>query len=280
MEFIRKSNVIQWKNGECVSIEENSVEDEYTYLFIDYLIPRKFSTYPKDLEDFAIGYCLGEGLIKSYKDIDKIEIDGTNILVSTKLKHKLEEDFEQDGIVQKRKGDCEHACVCRLLEYQGVNSDNAGGIRSEIETIKPNNSNLKIKASQIIKDVNHLTDEAIIWNKTAGVHVAKLNYKDKIIIREDVSRHVAVDKVIGAASKESYDFSKCYIVYSGRIPADMLIKVIRVGIPIIISNAAPASSGIDVARAGNITIIGFVRKDRFTVFTAPERVDFEILNSG
>ena len=275
MEFIRQSDVIQWKNGEYKTIKENSVEDEYTYLFIDYLPPRKFSTYPKDLEDFAIGYCLGEGLIKDFSDIESIKLDGSNVLVTTKLTHNPEEDLEQDSIVQKRKGDCEHACVCRLLEYQGVNSDNAGGIRSELKTIKPNNSNLKIDATQIIKDIKHLTDEAKIWQKTAGVHVAQLKYRDKIIVREDVSRHVAVDKVIGAASKEGYDLSNSYISYSGRMPADMLIKVIRVGIPIIISNAAPASSGIDVAKTGNITVVGFVKDNRFTVFTAPERVNLK-----
>lgn len=275
MELLNEINVIQWKNGESKAIKEHTVNDEYTYLFIDYLPPRKFSTYPNDLEDFAIGYCLGEGLIKDYSDIDSIKIDGTNILVTTKLNHDPEEDLEQEGIVQERKGNCEHACVCRLLEYQGVNSDNAGGIRSELKTIEPNNSDLKIDATQIIKDIKHLTDKAKIWQKTAGVHVAQLKYKDKIIIREDVSRHVAVDKVIGAAAKEGYDFSQCYISYSGRMPADMLIKVIRVGIPIIISNAAPASSGIDVAEAGNITVIGFVRDNRFTIYTSPERVNLE-----
>ena len=275
MDFLRQSDVIQWKDGKYETIKENSVDDEYTYLFIDYLPPRKFSTYPKDLEDFAVGYCLGEGLIKDFSDIKSIKTDGTNILVSTNLNHDPEEDLEQDGIVQERKGNYEHACVCRLLEYQGVNSDNAGGIRSELKSIEPNTSDLKIDATQIIKDMKHLTDEAKIWKKTAGVHVAQLKYEDKIIIREDVSRHVAVDKVIGAASKEGYDFSKCYISYSGRMPADMLIKVIRVGIPIIISNAAPASSGIDVANAGNITMVGFVRENRFTIFTSPERVNLE-----
>lgn len=275
MELLRECDVIQWKDGEHEIIKEKTVNDEYTYLFIDYLPPRKFTTYPTDLKDFAIGYCLGEGLIKDYSDISSIELDGTNILITTKLNHDPEEDLEQEGIVQERKGNCEHACVCRLLEYQGVNSDNAGGIRSELKTIEPNTSDLKIDATQIIKDIKHLTDEAKIWQKTAGVHVAQLKYKDKIIIREDVSRHVAVDKVIGAAAKEGYDFSQCYISYSGRMPADMLIKVIRVGIPIIISNAAPASSGIDVAEAGNITVIGFVRDNRFTIYTSPERVNLK-----
>ncbi|MBR0271371.1 MAG: formate dehydrogenase accessory sulfurtransferase FdhD [Methanobrevibacter sp.] len=275
MDLIRQTDVIQWKDGEYKTIKENTVNDEYTYLFIDYLPPRKFSTYPENLEDFAVGYCLGEGLIKDYSDIKSIQLDGTNILVTTTLSHDPEEDLEQDGIVQQKKGNCEHACVCRLLEYQGVNSDNAGGIRSDLETIEPILSDLTVDATQIIKDIKHLTDEAKIWQKTAGVHVAQLKYEDNIIIREDVSRHVAVDKVIGAASKEGYDFSKCYISYSGRMPADMLIKVIRVGIPIIISNAAPAASGIDVAEAGNITMVGFVRDNRFTVFTAPERINLK-----
>lgn len=275
MKAIRKFEAIQWKAGQQRTIEERTVDDEYTYLFIDFLPPRKFTTYPIDLEDFAIGYCLGEGLIKDYSDIESIKVDGTNVLVSTRLSHVPEEDLEQEGIVQERKGNCEHACVCRLLEYNGVLSDNAGGIRSELKTIEKNTSDLTIDARDIIEDMEYLKEHALIWSKTASVHVAQLVYQDKRIIREDVSRHVAVDKVIGAAAREGYDFSQCYITYSGRMPADMLIKVIRVGIPIIISNAAPAGSGIDVALAGNITMIGFVRGDRFTIYTAPERVNME-----
>ena len=275
MKAIRKVEAVQWKAGKQRTIEERTVDDEYTYLFIDFLPPRKFTTYPIDLEDFTIGYCLGEGLIKDYSDIESIKVEGTNVLVSTRLSHVPEEDLEQEGIVQERKGNCEHACVCRLLEYNGVLSDNAGGIRSELKTIEKNTSDLTIDARDIIEDMEYLKEHALIWSKTASVHVAQLVYQDKRIIREDVSRHVAVDKVIGAAAREGYDFSQCYITYSGRMPADMLIKVIRVGIPIIISNAAPAGSGIDVALAGNITMIGFVRGDRFTIYTAPERVNME-----
>ena len=275
MKAIRKFEAIQWKAGQQRTIEERTVDDEYTYLFIDFLPPRKFTTYPIDLEDFTIGYCLGEGLIKDYSDIESIKVEGTNVLVSTRLSHVPEEDLEQEGIVQERKGNCEHACVCRLLEYNGVLSDNAGGIRSELKTIEKNTSDLTIDARDIIEDMEYLKEHALIWSKTASVHVAQLVYQDKRIIREDVSRHVAVDKVIGAAAREGYDFSQCYITYSGRMPADMLIKVIRVGIPIIISNAAPAGSGIDVALAGNITMMGFVRGDRFTIYTAPERVNME-----
>ncbi|WP_299525921.1 formate dehydrogenase accessory sulfurtransferase FdhD [uncultured Methanobrevibacter sp.] len=275
MEFIKTIPVIKWKNKKYEKNEEQTVEDKYAYLFIDYLPPRKFSVYPKNLEDFAIGYCLGEGLIKAKEDLKEIKISKTNILIKTHLNHTPEEDFEQDEIIQRKKGNCEHACVCRLLEYQGVNSDNAGGIRSQLKTITPNNSTLKINATQIIKDMRNLTKNAKIWEKTGGVHVAQLIYNNKTIIREDVSRHVAVDKVIGAAFKLGYDLTQSYTTYSGRMPADMIIKVIRVGIPIIISNAAPAHSGYEIAKKGNITMIGFVRENRFNLYSAPERVNLK-----
>lgn len=275
MEFIKTIDAIKWKDGNYEKTEEKTVEDEYAYLFIDCLPPRKFSVYPKNLDDFAIGYCLGEGLIKTNEDIEEIKVSKTNVLVKTRLNHTSEEDFEQDDIVQKRKGKCEHACVCRLLEYQGVNSDNAGGIRSQLKTVTPNNSTLKIDATQIIKDIDNLKENAKIWQDTGSVHVAQLIYKNKSIIREDVSRHVAVDKVIGAAFKSGYDLTQSYITYSGRMPADMLIKVIRVGIPIIISNAAPAASGYEIAKKGNITMVGFVRNNRFNLYSAPQRINLE-----
>lgn len=275
MEFIKKIDAIKWKDGNYEKTEEKTVEDEYAYLFIDCLPPRKFSVYPKNLDDFAIGYCLGEGLIKTNEDIEEIKVSKTNVLVKTRLNHTPEEDFEQNEIIQKRKGNCEHTYVCRLLEYQGVNSDNAGGIRTQLKTVTPNNSTLKIDATQIIKDMDNLKENAKIWQKTGSVHVAQIIYKNKSIIREDVSRHVAVDKVIGAAFKSEYDLTQSYIIYSGRMPADMLIKVIRVGIPIIISNAAPAASGYEIAKKGNITMVGFVRNNRFNLYSAPQRINLE-----
>lgn len=123
--------------------------------------------------------------------------------------------------------------------------------------------------------MENLKENAKIWQETGSVHVAQLIYKNKSIIREDVSRHVVVDKVIGAAFKSEYDLTQSYITYSGRMPADMLIKVIRVGIPIIISNAAPAASGYEIAKKGNITMVGFVRNNRFNLYSAPQRINLE-----
>lgn len=111
MDFLRQTDVIQWNDGKYETIKENSVDDEYTYLFIDYLPPRKFSTYPKDLEDFAIGYCLGEGLIKDYNDIESIKLDGTNVLVSTKLS-MIQKKIWNKKELSKRKKEIVNMLVC------------------------------------------------------------------------------------------------------------------------------------------------------------------------
>lgn len=275
MEYIKKIPAIRWENGEYRKVEEKTVEDENIYFHIDLLPPRKFSTYPADLEDFIIGYCLGDGLIKSIDDIIDIEVEDKNVTIHTKLCHTPEEDFESEDILQEREGGCKHACACRLLEYQGVMSDSAGGWRSELKTIEPVESDLTVDASEIIKNMKRLREKAEVWQATGSVHVAQLVYGDKYITREDVSRHVAVDKVIGAAAQRGYDLSRCYVTYSGRMPADMLIKVVRVGIPILVSNAAPAGSGYDIAEKGHITMVGFVRDNRFNLYTAPERVNLD-----
>ena len=273
MDFIKEIPAIKWKDGNFQKVKEHTVGDENIYFFIDNLMPRKFSTYPTHLDDFAVGYCLGEGLIKTADDIESIDIEDNRVIIKTKFNHIPEEDFETDSILQERKGDGQHVCACRLLEYQGVMSDSAGGWRSELKNIQVNNSDLTIDASQIIKDMERLTDKAEVWQATGSVHVAQLVYKGEYITREEVSRHVAGDKVIGAAAKKGYDLSQCYVGYSGRMPADMLIKVVRVGIPILISNAAPAGSGYEIADKANITMVGFVRGNRFNLYTAPERVN-------
>ena len=275
MEYIKKIPAIRWENGKYEDVIEETVEDENIYFYIDFLQPRKFSTYPADLDDFAVGYCLGDGLIKTVDDIESIEIDDKKVIIKTKLNHTPEIDLESEDILQEKEGGAKHACACRLLEYQGVMSDSAGGWRSELKTIEPVESDLVVNASDIIKHMKRLTAKAEIWQETGSVHVAQLVYKEQYITREDVSRHVAVDKVIGAAAKAGFDLSQCYVTYSGRMPADMLIKVVRVGIPILVSNAAPAGSGYDIAEKGHITMVGFVRGDRFNLYTARERINLD-----
>lgn len=136
------------------------------------------------------------------------------------------------------------------------------------------NSTLKISANELIVNIEKLKNEANLWQLTGGTHVAAIVYNNKFIVKEDVSRHVAVDKVIGYGLLNNFDFSESYIIYSGRMPGDMVIKLTRVGIGILASNAAPTTSGIKIAKENNITLVGFIRGERFNLYTSPERILF------
>lgn len=230
------------------NVTEKIAIDTEIELVINELFSRKFSISPGSLEDFAIGYLLGEGLITATKDINKIKIEESKIEVKVNL-----EDFD-------------------LRQELVVGSDCFGGWRHKIEFIGEVESDFKVAKRDLLESFNLLKEKAQVWKQTGGTHIAGLVNLDKFIFREDVSRHVAVDKVIGAAARDDVDFSNSYIVYSGRMPADMMIKIVRVKIPIIASNTAPTSSGYVVAQETGVTMVGFVRGNHFNVYSSPERI--------
>jgi len=106
------------------------------------------------------------------------------------------------------------------------------------------------------------------------VHTAVLFGPDAtmISVAEDVGRHNAVDKVIGEVSLSGRPFSQLTLICSGRVPADMVLKVARVGIPIVGSFSGPVSSGILFAKQSNVTLISFLRRNRLNIYSHFRRI--------
>ena len=204
----------------------------------------KFYLSPDYLEDFTLGYLLDERYIKSQDDVNDIKFGPESIQVLLK---------KYDNI---RKDDL--AC------YDGWFH------RDQI--VNPIKSELIVESRKILQAYEHLIEKAEVWSKTGGTHVAALVDETHFIVREDVSRHVAVDKVIGAGLKESLDFSECFLVCSGRIPPDRVVKLANVGIPIMVTKAAPTVEGLKIGEVAGITLVGFLRNGRFNIYTHPHRI--------
>ncbi len=247
LEMFKQVNAIRFE-GKPSNVVETIVNDEEIEMTINNSVSRRFSISPNSLREFTVGYLLGEGLTGSSDNITNISIEKNVIKVEIDL---VDFDIRKELV---------------------VGSDCFGGWRTKIEFIGKVKSDFTISKEALIDAFAKLKKAAKVWQETGGTHVAGLVYKDEFIAMEDVSRHVAVDKVIGAGALKDYDFSKSYIVYSGRMPADMLIKIARVGIPIIASNAAPTSSGFAVAEEARVTMLGFVRGERFNIYTHPHRI--------
>ena len=249
MKQIMEEKAQNYKNGKINYVTEKVVKDSTITLTINNEISRNLSAIEDSLEEFAVGYLFNENMVKSLEDIEKIEINENHINV------------EIDDKLLKTK----ETVLC---------SDSSGGWRSKIKEIKPISSDFQVEADELINRIEELKNNAQIWQATGGTHVAGIVYKNNFIVKEDVSRHVAVDKVIGYGILHNYDLSNSYVIYSGRMPADMVIKIVRAGIPVLASNAAPAYSGCETDKKGNVTLVGFLRGQRFNVYNNKNRIIF------
>ena len=247
---IEEIDAINYKNGKAENAKENVVQDETITLTINNDISRSLSAIEDSLEEFAVGYLFNENMVNSMDAIKKIEVDGAQI------------NAEIDDTLLRTN----ETVLC---------SDSAGGWRSKIKHVNPVKSDFQVHVSELIDRIEELKDNAEIWQATGGTHVAGIVYKNQFVVKEDVSRHVAVDKVIGYGLLNDFDLSHSYVIYSGRMPADMVIKMTRAGVPILASNAAPANSGYNIAKKGNVTLVGFLRGQRCNVYNNQNRVIFD-----
>jgi FdhD protein len=127
--------------------------------------------------------------------------------------------------------------------------------------------------SACVRELNSL---AKTFRKTGGVHGAALYTWEGSLLSfaEDVGRHNAVDKVIGLALQQGKGFVGTFIASTGRLTGDIVLKAARMRIPLVASLATAISSGIDVAARTGVTLIGFVRGERMTIYTYPDRVSW------
>lgn len=140
-----------------------------------------------------------------------------------------------------------------------------------------------IKKPRYVSSLLQITPETVFsvfeaiqseqWQKTGGFHNAVLCSEGKILIRcPDIGRHNTVDKAVGYAELHDIDRTACYLGCTGRQPEGMVKKVANAGIPVVISRAATTDLGILVATETNLTLIGFARQGRFTIYSHPERI--------
>ena len=135
----------------------------------------------------------------------------------------------------------------------------------------PVRSSLKISPEDIFLLRESMNVE--VWRKTGGLHCAALWHNGKIVsVSSDIARHNAVDKVIGFMVLHGMNPAECALACTGRQPEGMVRKAVKAGIPVIVGRTSVTCRGISFAQTKGITLIGFARDKRFTVYTHPERI--------
>jgi FdhD protein len=205
-------------------------------------------TTPGLHKELAVGYLVTEGAVKDRAQIEDVEEKGGRVYVKVR-------SFERfDGWFELRSSGC-----------VGVNWD-----KRDDGTFVPVRQ--VFRAAVLLDGMEYLYDAT--QDRTGGAHTASLvNSEGKLMYKAlDIGRHNAIDKVVGMAVLNGDDLSGMFLVSSGRQPAGMVMKAARAGIPLVISKAAPVSSGIDSARRSNVTLCCFANGEKMKVFSVPERV--------
>jgi FdhD protein len=134
-------------------------------------------------------------------------------------------------------------------------------------------SQMKIPADNVFNLVRTFQHRSQVYRETGGVHSAALCNTERILVfNEDIGRHNAIDKVFGQCILQDIPTDNHLIITSGRISSEILLKVSKRQIPILISKSAPTNMGVRLAEELGITLIGFVRGKRMNVYSNGWRV--------
>ena len=228
---------------------------------------------PGNDEDLVRGFLFNEQIVKSLNDIDKIESYGDKV-GQYKIQNKILATLNnsENVNISKIKRDFLTNSSCGVC---GKSSLDALEI---IKTTKTNASEPKISKDVIIQSPDILREGQSEFSKTGGIHASGLfNSDGKLVaLREDVGRHNALDKLIGSAlEKKQFNPKNQFITCSGRLNFELVQKVLMTDIGIMIGVGAPTSLAIDLANKFDITLIGFVKRDSFNIYTNNKKVKVE-----
>lgn len=249
------------KHIEILKVNDQNITKKKDYLIVEYpftilLNDKEIITLlssPKSLKYLALGFLYSEGYIINISDVKEIQID--------KERGKAMVYIEQTKMMAKS---LQQKKTITSGSTKGTNLYNA---MHDLKPINPKDS-IDIKINEITSLIFKFNNSSKLFIDTGGAHSCALATRTEILMfEEDIARHNTFDKIIGRALVNNINFSDKIILTSGRISSEMLLKIAKVNIPVIISVSAPTDLSVKLARELNITLIGFARGERMNIYS-------------
>ncbi len=247
--FIGRDSVLPRK------VSQEVLQECVFSVWINGVLSLKMVCTPTDLEELVLGHLLSEGSISERCQVKSIAIDQSTFSAKVVLDMQ---DTTRSFPLEIR------ACDCGASGILGRAEIDAWEVSASSELFSWNPEEIFLLADAF-------REQTPIYRMTKGIHSCLLLYEGKIrYCCEDIGRHNALDKIIGHAMMDGLDLSRCIVYSSGRIPEDMIAKVIRSGIPVLASKATPTARAVELARQHHVTLICGAHPDGFKVFSCPE----------
>lgn len=217
---------------------------------------------PADLEDFALGFALTEGLIESPAEISSLDVVTTQLGVEVRL-------WLSDGRAK--------AYSARRRSMAGPTGCGLCGIESLVEAMRPAafvSSVRRFDKAAIVEAMAALSPAQQLHRQTHAVHAAGFWTPSRglVALREDVGRHNALDKLVGALAAGCVSAAQGLVLLTSRVSVELIQKAARLGVPVVVAISAPTAAGVRLAQSCGITLVAVVRQHDFEIFTHPERI--------
>lgn len=219
---------------------------------------------PADLEDFALGFSLTEGIISSPGEIEAIAVEnvGAGFDVQISLRDSANKRFEA------RRRRLAGPVGCGLCGIESIEE-----AMRDVPSVSANM--LRLSAADVAGSVQRLCEHQPLHRTTGAVHAAGFYVAGKGILaaREDIGRHNAIDKLAGALAGAGIDGGQGAVVITSRVSVEMVQKAAAVGAPVILAVSAPTALAVRTAEQAGMTLVALVRGEEFDIFTHPERIE-------
>jgi FdhD protein len=217
---------------------------------------------PLDLEDFALGFSLNEGIIDSASDIQSLDV----LSMEDGIELRIWLARSSADRLQRRRRHMAGATGCGLC-----------GLESIAEATRPARvvgPGRRFSSRQIMAAMASLSGFQKLNNETRAVHAAAFWEPTCgiVALREDVGRHNALDKLVGASARAAVPAGEGAILLTSRVSVEMVQKSASFGAPVMVSVSAPTATAVRMADTAGMTLAAIARKDGFEVFTHPGRI--------
>ena len=217
---------------------------------------------PMYLEYMALGFLCAEGILRKRDDLKDIAIDEEQGLAYVET-NRSTRNISEKMFLKRYINPC---CGRGRASFYFSN---------DALLCKAVTAENKVARSEVSAMVEALQNRSRLFRRTGGVHNAALAEDGRIIIfQEDIGRHNTLDKIFGQCFCEEIALRDKVIVFSGRVSSEILLKIAKMGAPILVSRSAPTDLALELADDLGITVIGFARGQRFSVYSHPERVAY------
>jgi len=255
-------DVARWTRGTLAQTTD-LVAEEMPVALVYHEVPHVVMlATPADLEDYAVGFTLSEGLVARADEIRGVTVTQGAAAADVNISVAWER-FTQ--LLQRRRN---------LAGRTGCGLCGAETAADAIREPPPVPGGISVSAAELHESIAQLPERQLINSRTGSVHAAAWVVPGAGIqvVREDVGRHNALDKTIGALSRAGTDFSSGYMLITSRASYEMVQKAATLGISLLVAFSAPTAFAVRLAQRAGLTLVAFARADRHVIYTHPHRL--------